>query len=386
MNRSLLLVNVTGLITGISYGLHGPVIPVFAKNVAGATYTELGLVGVANFFPYLMIPLLVGILLDRFNGGHLLAVGVIINSASVYMLTIAQSVPEIITFRIMSGVAHAFFWPPCESIISDHSKEGERVKNISKFTIFFVTGFMTGPLAGAVLLDEVGATYSILFQVTAFVMATALISSVILSRSHKPRPHRRFAVSSILEIVRFPVVITVLVFCTASFGIMLSIYPAHLSDRGFSDAEVLLLYFLFGISRVVSLSTVGRLALHTGAVLSIGMAGVAAGFVISAFATSMIEFIVALSLMGFGLSIFFPLTLEVVLSRIDSRHTGKIIGAYETLFGIGWMIGPAIGGPITQMFGDKVLYICFCAAGIGVSVLVAVFRGSLETHKKSMST
>ena len=42
MNRVLILVNITGLIIGISYGLHGPILPVFAKNIIGATYSELG--------------------------------------------------------------------------------------------------------------------------------------------------------------------------------------------------------------------------------------------------------------------------------------------------------------------------------------------------------
>ena len=49
MNRVLILVNITGLIIGISYGLHGPILPIFAKNVIGATYSELGFIGLANF-------------------------------------------------------------------------------------------------------------------------------------------------------------------------------------------------------------------------------------------------------------------------------------------------------------------------------------------------
>ncbi len=109
MNRVLVLVNITGLIIGISYGLHGPILPVFAKNIIGATYSELGLIGLTNFIPYMFIPLFVGILLDRFNSGYLLALGAAINSASIYLLSIAQSVPEIMGFRIMTGVAHAFF-------------------------------------------------------------------------------------------------------------------------------------------------------------------------------------------------------------------------------------------------------------------------------------
>ncbi len=182
MNRVLILVNITGLIIGISYGLHGPILPVFAKNVIGATYSELGLIGLTNFVPYMFIPLFVGILLDRVNNGYLLAVGAAINSASIYLLSIAQSVPEIMGFRIMTGVAHAFFWPPCESIISNESSEKNRVKNISMFTMFFVSGFMVGPLLGSVLLEGVDITYRILFQIAAFILASAIITALLASR------------------------------------------------------------------------------------------------------------------------------------------------------------------------------------------------------------
>lgn len=123
MNQILILVNITGLIVGISYGLHGPILPIFAKNIVNATYSELGFIGLTNFIPYMFIPLFVGILLDRINNGYLLALGAAINSASVYLLSIAQSVPEIMGFRIITGMFHAFFWPPCESIISNQSTE-----------------------------------------------------------------------------------------------------------------------------------------------------------------------------------------------------------------------------------------------------------------------
>ena len=41
MNRRLILVYITGLLIGISYGLHGPLLPIFAKDVIGASYVEL---------------------------------------------------------------------------------------------------------------------------------------------------------------------------------------------------------------------------------------------------------------------------------------------------------------------------------------------------------
>ena len=381
MNRNLILVNITGLIIGISYGLHGPILPIFAKNVINATYSELGLIGLTNFIPYMFIPLFVGILLDRINNGYLLALGAAINSVSVYLLSIAQSVPEIMGFRIITGVAHAFFWPPCESIISNESTEKNRVKNISWFTMFFVIGFMVGPLLGTALLDNLDITYRILFQITAFILASAIITAVLVSKGNIRNHHEKFSFSSIKEMKKFPEVITLLIFCTSSFGIILTIYPAFLNDNGMTASDILLLYFIFGISRVVSLALAGKFARRTSHTLIAATITVSAGLALSIVADSIITFGIALVLMGFGFSIFFPLTLEIILSKTRKNISGKIIGAYETVFGIGWAIGPTIGGPITQSFGDNMPYLIFCVIGIGVTLLAIISRKKLEPQR-----
>lgn len=381
MNRVLILVNITGLIIGISYGLHGPILPVFAKNVIGATYSDLGLIGLTNFIPYMFIPLFVGILLDRINNGYLLALGAAINSASIYLLSIAQSVPEIMGFRIMTGVAHAFFWPPCESIISNESSEKNRVKNISWFTMFFVIGFMAGPLLGTIFLEGLDVTYRILFQIAAFILAAAIITSLLASRKNVKNHHGRFSFSSIKEMRKFPEVIVLLVFCTSSFGIILTIYPAFLNDNGMSATDILLLYFIFGVSRVVSLALTGKFARKTSQTLIAATIAVSMGLAISMIADSIIIFGISLVLMGFGFSIFFPLTLEIILSKTQKKISGKIIGAYETIFGMGWAIGPTIGGPITQSFGNETPYLVFCLIGIGVTLFAIRSRKKLEPQR-----
>ncbi len=383
MNRVLILVNITGLIIGISYGLHGPILPVFAKNIVGATYSDLGLIGLTNFIPYMFIPLFVGILLDRINNAYLLAVGAAINSASVCLLSIAQSVPEIMGFRIMTGVAHAFFWPPCESIISNESSEKNRVKHISWFTMFFVIGFMVGPLLGTVLLEGLDMTYRILFQIAAFILAAAIITSLLASRKKIKNHHERFSFSSIKEMKKFPEVIILLIFCTSSFGIILTIFPAFLNDNGMSDTDILLLYFAFGVSRVISLALVGKFATRTSQTLIAGTIAVSIGLAISVVADSIVTFGIALVLMGFGFSIFFPLTLEIILSKTQKKISGKIIGAYETVFGMGWAIGPTIGGPLTHSFGNETPYVIFCILGIGIALFAIKFREKLEPQRIS---
>ncbi len=380
MKLTLIFVFITAMVIGISYGMHGPVLPVFAKNVIGANYSELGFIGFANFIPYMFIPLFVGVLLDKFNNGYLLAIGAAINSSSIYLLSIAQSVPEIMTFRIMTGIAHAFFWPPCQSIISNVSSEENRVRNLSLFTMFFVIGFMIGPMAASMILEE-DITYRFLFQITGFVLATAIISAILVSRRNITNHQERFSFAALKEIKNFPIVVILVVFFTATFGVILSIYPAFLNDNGMSDNDILLIYFVFGISRVVTLVFGGKLSKQTSKALVACAISVAMGLLISTVADTTLAFSIAMLSMGFGFGVFSPLTLGVVLSKTRKAISGKVIGSYETVFGIGWVVGPTIGGPLIESYGNESAYFVFGIIGIGIAILAAIKRNRLEPRK-----
>ena len=379
MNKTLALLNITGLIIGISYGIHNPIVPIFAKNEIGASYAELGFIGLANFIPYMFIPVLVGLLIDRFNNGRLLATGVVINVVSVYLLSLAKSVPEIMILRAMTGVAHAFFWPPAESIISNSSTPESRVKNIGKFTGFFVSGFMIGPLLGTFLLDGLDVTYRVLFEIATFIMAVAIISAIQIARNDAPKNHSKFSFSGVRVIAKFPNIVLILIYCASSFGMILTIYPAFLNDRSMTAAEIEILYFVFGASRVVTLAMTERLARHSGIVLVSSTAAISAGLVLSFFSHSIFEFAGAMLMMGFGFSIIFPLTLDLILRKTPKASYGVTIGAYETTFGIGWTIGPITAGLISEFSANSMPYLVFFVIGIGVFATSVIKRKSLES-------
>lgn len=376
MNRLAMLLFATAVTLGTSYGMHGPILPVFAKNVIGASYAELGLIGVVNFIPYMVIPIFVGILLDRINNGYLLTLGVLLNTASLYLTSTATTVEELVAYRAMVGVAHAFIWPPSESILS--GDPNNRVKNISWFTMFFVVGFMLGPLLGSAVLEAVGSDYRTLFQITAYVMAAGMASTVMTYSKAPKRGSGKINIRSFARIVKFPVVVTMLLFSTAAFGIILTIYPAFLNDRGMDDTSILVLYFVFGITRVGSLLMAGYFSRRAVPTFVASTVMVTAGMGVSAVGTGFWEFAVALLLLGFGFSILYPLALEVILRGSKKNVWGRMIGAYEALFGVGWAIGPAISGYMTQTYEPASVYWAFCGAGAAVSVMAVVFRGRLK--------
>lgn len=378
MNRTLVILNITGLLIGISYGIHNPIVPIFAKNEIGASYAELGLIGLANFVPYMFIPVFVGMLVHRFNNGRLLCVGVVINTASVFLLSLARTVPEVMALRAVTGIAHAFFWPPAEAIISNASEGNTRVKNISRFTGFFVAGFMIGPLLGTFLLEGLDVSYRVLFEIATFVMASSIIFALQLAKKQTKKEQFAFSFSAIKQISKFPVVIMILIYCASSFGMILTIYPAFLNDRTMSATEIEILFFVFGASRVITLALTDKLARHTAITLISSTITISAGLFISFVSDTILEFSLAMLLMGFGFSIIFPLTLEIILRKTPKGNEGITIGAYETTFGMGWSIGPIAAGLISEFSGNAMPYLVFFALGIGITGISVIKRKALE--------
>lgn len=378
MSRAIALVNATGIIIGVSYGMHGPILPVFSSTEVGASYAELGLIGLANFVPYMFVPLLVGLLLDRFGSPRLLVVGVAINATSLYLLSVAQTVPEIMALRAMTGVAHAFFWPPSEAILSEYSPRGGRVKNIARFTGLFVGGFTVGPLVASLMLAGDGGAYRDVFAMSGYVLAAALITSVPLSRARTRERIQKWSLAAFRRILAFPEVIVMLLYLTAAFGMVLTIYPAFLHERGIGDIEIGVLFFAFGVSRIVSLFTAGRLAQRRGLTMSTVTASIAGALLLSFLADGIAAFAAAMLLMGFGFSVFFPLTLDIVLGRVGRGEEGSMIGVYETIFGVGWTAGPLVAGFISQYWGGAAPYAAFFAAGVAVTAMSVARRGRLE--------
>ncbi len=371
MNK-VILVYIIALVVGFSYGIHNPIVPLFAKDM-GASYSDLGVIGFANFIPYMFIPLFVGLLLDRFNKGILLSLGLVLDSVSIYLLSVADSVPQVILFRTLVGVAHSFFWPPCESIISKSTSPQNRVKAISSFMAFFVAGIMIGPLVGSFLLEHFDVSYRIIFQIAAFAIATSLVSSLMLSKDKDVTHHGIMSIASAKHLIKFPTVIAILLFCSVSFGVFLAILPAFMNERSISESNIELLFFVFGISRLVSLLTSSFLMKKFLTSILLVIISISVGMLMLYYSHSVLEFSVAVLILGFGFSVYFPLTFEIIM-RKTKENVGALIGAYEATFGMGWAFGPLIIGVIANSFGSSIPYLILSIVGLFVLGFVFLKR------------
>jgi MFS family permease len=377
-NRAILFVSACAAIVGISYGMYSPIVPVFARDVLGADYSEIGLIGMVNYLPYMFAPFFVGMVLDRVNKAYMLAAGIALAVFSVFMLSTVQSVPEIMLWRALAGIAHAFFWPSSEVLISTNSAAETRVKGIAVFTGAWVAGFMVGPLIGRLVLDTYD--YGALFQLAGVAVAAALVPSLMLYRYGRPivaqREEVEFRASSMLQVVKevatYPVVSSVLLYYAVTFGVVLTVYPAYMREASLTDQDIETLFFVFGLSRFATLYFVGRLARYGTIALAMAVAATAVGMLISFAFASLLTFAVALVLVGLAISIFYPVTLSIVTRNMPAEKMGERLGVYEALFGVGWTIGPIAVGLSSDAFGSSSPYLALFIIGSALSGAIAL--------------
>lgn len=81
---------------------------------------------------------------------------------------------------------------------------------------------------------------------------------------------------------------------------------------------------------------------------------------------SMIEFGISVLLLGFGFSVYFPLTFEIIM-RKAKENAGALIGAYEATFGMGWAFGPLMIGIMANSFGSSIPYLVLSISGLFIT-------------------
>ena len=366
MNRAVILVAICAAVVGISYGMHSPIVPVFARDKFAADYSQVGLIGTVNYLPYMFAPFFVGMLLDKLNKSYMLVSGMLLNVFAIYMLSTVQSVPEIMIFRALAGVAHALFWPSAEVLISTNSAPDKRVKSISTFIAAWILGFMTGPLIGKLILDTYD--YTLLFQIAATIMAAGIVPSVLLRRYGWPAVQRDLEVrAGTMQIVRelavHPTLSSVILYYAITFGVVLAVLPAYMNEASLKSQDIEVLFFMFGISRFATLLFVPKISKYGLYALSLAVSATAIAMLLSFAITSFLSFVVAIALVGFATSIFYPVTFNLVTRNTPSGQIGAKLGVYNALFGTGWTAGPIVAGLSSDLFGSGSPYFAFFVSG-----------------------
>lgn len=97
---------------------------------------------------------LAGWLVDRIGVRQLLLFSVSLFTAASMLCGAAQSIDQMVLFRILQGVAGAFLAPLAQTVMLDSSTTAERPRMMSIFTQGVMLGPISGPIIGGYLTDN----------------------------------------------------------------------------------------------------------------------------------------------------------------------------------------------------------------------------------------
>jgi MFS family permease len=272
--------------------------------------------------------------------------------------------------------------PIAMAYIADLSEKGKEGSHMGNFSISMFLGMGVGPLLGGFLNDAFGMPS--VFYVMAGLSAFATILVAISLPEAKPGSFRNPVddPAPMREVFRLPVMRGVMVFSFISAlgrGGMMVFIPVFAPLIAISPAEVGVVLsvntFLMALLQV----PIGRLT-DTGnkvALIVTGSAIAAIALAAIPLSGSFWPLLTITSLIGVGGAIQQPSIMALTVDAGRTIGMGTSMGAYNTVFGVGMIIAPLIGGAFMDFIGiEAVFYVGGAISLLGTVVFAAMMQGS----------
>lgn len=344
--------------------------PVHAEEL-GATYNQLGLMGAYHAIGYTIMTLITGLLLDRFEKIRFYLGFQVLNVLSVAAFALTGSVEKLVSLRLLLGLTAGTFWVGSSAIVAAMSEPTDLTHNIGLYNLSWIAGFAAGPVAGGILSDFLGFKVMYLVMSGMILLGALIIGSIVLPNVQLEPTGSKFNID--WGVVRrvSPAFLCLFPY-TLSSGVYFSILPGYLKDFGITASIVGGLLSLsnvtkgmgfFGVERLVNWGT--RKAMKLVSLI------LASSLILISSAGNVIVLAISLSFFGLANGFLEPILLNWIAQKspVDSRSF--TMGIYESVFGLGMIIGPMTAGFVTGNYPVNVVFILLAAASLLILPLSA---------------
>lgn len=375
-NEVLLLLCAAQLAQMTSMGIVTPVLPLYANDF-GVGAAMVGMVVSAFGLARLIINLPAGQLSERFGRRNLIVAGTFLTTLGVFMCGVANSFPELVAYRFISGLGSGTFTTAAMVYITDITTSQNRARSMSMFQGSLLLGTSIGPAIGGFTAEMMG------FRAPFFLAAVFNLVSLAWSigripdiRSAKATGIERSAAGVAAggsvpakarggapesgggagEILRNPNFILV---SFVSFGIFLSraggrmtIIPLLAHDRlGMSEAEVGLTFTGMALLNLMAVPVAGILADRYGRKAAIVPSTILAGIahIVIGISSSLMMFAPAAAIEGIGTGIGGPAPAAYAADIAPPQARGLTLGLFRTFSDLAMVTGPVFLGWVAEM-------------------------------------
>jgi len=353
---SQLFLFVSAFLVQAIMGMIGIAVPIYA-NFLGASPFLLGIIGGAGGLVYSFLPLVFGTLSDRFRRKWFIIASMCLCSLSCLLYHISDDPAEIAIIKVLESTSVAAFWPAIEALIAD-TDEKNLEKFLRKFNISWGTAMIVGPAIGGGLISAYSfkAPFLVALVISLFIgsASPALInelkkgSSNVEKGKQSPLGKNDVKLSSAL----------LAIFLFSSLGGMAaSLFPAYATNLGIPAYEVGLIMLVWGVARVITFYNSSKVEkrLSKKGMFIAGSSILAIASFLIANSSMFLSFAICFLIFGFGSGILYSASISSILRRW-SFSRGYAAGLFESLIGVGYFLGPIIGGAVST-YGANAPYI-----------------------------
>jgi MFS family permease len=374
------------------YGILIPLVPVYATQLA-VSKGAIGAIFAIYGIPLILLSAPFGILADRVGRVRVLRGAMLLLAVATGVFALAThfgNVPLLVGARLVQGTAAAATWATALAMVADLGREdGTVAQKMVWVNISASAGTIAGPFLGGVLAGVVGPAGVFMIGGAGAIILAALIAplaSPIPTAAGESRSGKRDAqpnpfVGAVALIRRSRGLALVLVL-TLLNGMLLGlneiITPFHLREAYGASSRVIGLSFaaLF-IGSNVAQPFVARWSDRVGRLRPM-LIGSASGMIVVALLVlpaPLALFLALFGVVGVTGAVFFTPVLPLVTEMARGEQTGMLVGTANTIWSLGYLIGPAIGGIAAGAFGRYAYLTSAVANALGLLIVLSLWRG-----------
>ncbi|MCI4371967.1 MAG: MFS transporter [Thermoplasmata archaeon] len=356
----------------------------FWKGVLFAVYPLAEIASVGYF----------GALCDRIGRKRILVLAHLITAAAVFLFIPAIVPPNPYLAGIvfaMFGIGAAAKVASTLAMVNDHSGPANRALLMALFDLVTFGGLVGGFGAGFFALNALHVADGIVLAVAGFVvmLSVVMVQALVQETNFSPEPERK-TIELLRTVLRNPDIrrlLPVYVPVVALYGYVLT-FTDHLLGTGrgaaTSTMDLVIVVATLGIPLGLSLAVSGRLSDRSGMrrpFMALGLACFGGLAILLAVATApdgstdvaqLVSRWPLIAILAAGAGTFPPAALAYLGDIVTRSISGTTFGIYSIIFGSGLIIGPVLGGALTQALGSGAFAIIALGL-IGIAAVGVVF-------------
>lgn len=371
----------------VGYSIIAPSIPLFAK-LFNASDAAISYAFAAYPVAFLLTIIPFGFVVDRIGKNYLvIGVGLFSLAAACFTLIFSESIVTFSLARAFQGIGSAASWVAAQPLaaqkIDASKKKGLEVGSI---TIAMGLGMILGPLIGSI--GGLRTPFIINFFLA---LGIGMLSLFALKGESVEERAVNYDYLSIIKRTNIIVACLVIMFLFASTGMMEVLFPLYMDSLGYMKGSIGVLFFVLSLCLVLGQPFTGSWMDRVGPHLPIfiGFIAIALSLSLMVFFTSFTGWVPVFVLFGVALGMLTSASMLLIALNSKPGEQGAAYGIWNFSFSVGYLVGPALGGTLSDISRTLAPSVGIQAPFFFFTVLLLsclVFFGFVLARTKRLST